>query len=81
MAQDRESLGSYTGPLDTKRTSRNGRLMWPVVLITLGLMLLVKEFFPALGLKKSAPVLLVVVGVVLLIDSGRPPRSPEGPRI
>lgn len=58
-----------------------GSLTWPVILITLGLMLLAEEFLPRWGLTKTWPLLLVVVGIVKLIDSGRPPRPPEGPRL
>lgn len=56
-------------------------LTWPVVLITLGLMLLADEFLPQWDFQRTWPVLLVVFGVLKLIDSGRPPRPPEGPRV
>jgi len=56
-------------------------LTWPVLLITLGLMLLADEFLPRWDFERTWPVLLVVFGVVKLIESGRPPRPPEGPRI
>jgi hypothetical protein len=44
-------------------------------------MLLAEQFLPDWGFSKTWPVLLVVIGVVKLIDSGRPPRPPEGPRL
>lgn len=56
-------------------------LTWPVLLITLGLMLLADEFLPRWDFGRTWPVLLVVFGVVKLIESGRSPRPPEGPRI
>jgi hypothetical protein len=56
-------------------------LTWPVLLITLGLMLLADQFAPGWNFHRTWPVLLVVFGVVKLIDSGRPPRPPAGPRI
>lgn len=58
-----------------------GSLTWPVLLITLGLMLLAEQFLPNWGFSKTWPVLLIVVGVLKLIESGRPPRPPEGPRL
>jgi hypothetical protein len=42
---------------------------------------LLEEFVPHLGFRKTWPVLLVVVGILKLIDSARPPRPPEGPRL
>lgn len=56
-------------------------LTWPVLLITLGLMLLINEFVPRWDFERTWPVLLVVFGVTRLIEAGRPPRPPEGPRI
>jgi hypothetical protein len=56
-------------------------LTWPVILITLGVIFLLEEFVPHLGFRKTWPVLLVVFGILKLIDSGRPPRPPEGPRL
>jgi len=56
-------------------------LMWPVILITLGAMLLLDQFDPRWGFHRTWPVLLVVIGIVKLIDSGRPPRPPSGPRV
>jgi len=56
-------------------------LTWPVILITLGVIFLLEEFVPHFGLRKTWPVLLVVIGILKLIDSARPPRPPEGPRL
>ena len=76
--------------LDTANRGAPGRtaglmqrvsLTWPVVLITLGLMFLADQFLPQWGFRRTWPVLLVVVGVLRLIESGRPPRPPAGPRI
>jgi hypothetical protein len=56
-------------------------LTWPVILITLGVIFLLEEFVPHLGFRKTWPVVLVVFGILKLIDSSRPPRPPEGPRL
>jgi Domain of unknown function (DUF5668) len=56
-------------------------LTWPVLLIALGLMLLADEFVPGWDFGRTWPVLLVVFGVLRLIESGRPPRPPVGPRL
>jgi len=56
-------------------------LTWPILLITLGLMLLADQFLPRWDFERTWPVLLVVFGVTRLIESGRPPRPPEGPRV
>jgi len=82
MALDRETSTSSVATLETKRMPYyRGGLIWPVILITLGIMLLAEQFLPGWGFSRTWPVLLVVIGVVKLIDSGRPPRPPEGPRI
>jgi len=80
MLQDRE-----TGPLGTPGTGagffHRASLTWPAVLIALGLMLLADEFVPEWGFHRTWPVLLVVIGVLKLVESGRPPRPPAGPRM
>jgi len=50
-------------------------------LITLGVILLLDQFVPGWGIGRTWPVLLVVIGVVKLLESGRAPRPPEGPRV
>jgi len=60
---------------------RKGRLMFPVLLIVLGVLFLLDQLIPAWGMNKTWPLLLVVIGVVKLLDTARPPRPPEGPRI
>ncbi len=55
--------------------------MGPVILITLGAMFLLDQFIPGWGIGRTWPVLLVIIGVLKLVDSTRPPRAPEGPRI
>lgn len=60
---------------------RRHSLLAPVVLITLGLMFLAAEFFPQWSLGRTWPILLVEIGVLKLIEAGRPPRPPAGPRI
>lgn len=82
MLEDRQSPTPNLTTLESKRMPfYRGSLMWPALLIALGLILLVEQFLPDWGLSKTWPVLLVIIGVVKLIDSGRPPRPPEGPRI
>lgn len=82
MAQHYEALPPNPGKLESKQMPfYRGSLTWPVLLITLGLMLLAEQFLPNWGFSKTWPVLLVVVGVLKLIESGRPPRPPEGPRV
>ncbi len=61
-------------------TSRRGGLLWPIILITVGVMFLLDEFLPRWGFDKTWPLLLVVVGIIKLLDATRPPRPPEGPR-
>ncbi len=55
--------------------------MGPVLLVSVGVLFLLSEFVPGLGIEKTWPVLLVEVGLVRLIESGNPPRPPQGPRI
>ena len=64
-------------PPHTRRPS----LMWPVILIALGVLFLLHEFIPGWGLGKTWPVILLLIGVLWLVDMSRPPRPPEGPRI
>ena len=61
--------------------SRRSSLMGPVFLITLGLVFLIAEFVPEWGVSRTWPLLLIVIGVLKLLDSARPPRPPEGPRL
>ena len=56
-------------------------LTGPVILIALGVIFLLQEFVPDWGLRKTWPILLVVIGVLKLLDAGRPPRPPEGPQV
>jgi len=60
---------------------RRGGLMFPVLLIVLGIMFLLDQLVPGWGISKTWPALLVVIGVLKLMDVTRPPRPPEGPRI
>jgi Domain of unknown function (DUF5668) len=82
MRDTREAFNLNSEIVETKRMPfYRSSLTWPVVLITLGLMLLAEQFLPDWGFGKTWPVLLIVIGVLKLIDSGRPPRPPEGPRV
>jgi len=55
--------------------------MGPVILITLGAMFLLDQFIPGWGIGRTWPVLLVIIGVLKLVDSTRPPRAPRGPQV
>lgn len=61
------------------RIQRPNRLMAPVVLITLGIMFLLGEYVPALGIGKTWPMLLVVIGITKLIEILIPKRSKPSP--
>ena len=65
----------------TNPSSYRGSFTGPVILITLGVIFLLEEFVPHWGFSKTWPVLLVVFGILKLLDSTRPPRPPEGPRL
>ena len=84
---DRDRSEGREGPRQTMdyspitTVSRRPGLMGPVFLITLGLVFLIGEFVPEWGVRKTWPALLIVVGVLKLLDSARPPRPPEGPRL
>jgi hypothetical protein len=73
----RQTMGSSPGTQISHRPSLRG----PVFLIALGIVFLIGEFVPEWGVRKTWPVLLVVIGVLKLLDSTRPPRPPEGPRL
>jgi len=56
-------------------------LMWPVVLIALGVLFLLQELVPWWGFSRTWPALLILIGLVKLVDAYRPPRPPEAPRV
>jgi hypothetical protein len=60
---------------------RRAHITGPIVLITLGIMLLLDQFVPGWGISKTWPLLLVVIGVMKLVAVSQPPRPPEGPRV
>lgn len=70
-------MGMPITPLTHPRPS----LTVPVFLIALGGIFLADQFVPGWGFGRTWPVLLVVLGVLKLVDSARPPRPPEGPRV
>ena len=69
------------GSTPTSPIYRRGGLLFPVLLIVLGLMFLLDQFVPGWGIGRTWPVLLVAIGVLKLLDTTRPPRPPAGPRI
>jgi LiaI-LiaF-like transmembrane region len=78
---ERSEETTNMGYTQTPPTTRRVSLMGPVVLITLGLMFLLAQFMPGWGIGRTWPALLIVIGVIKLLDAGRPPRPPEGPRV
>lgn len=52
----------------------------PVILILLGVIFLLSEFVPGLGVDRTWPVFVIILGVFLLLRSLGPPRPPQGPR-
>lgn len=60
---------------------RRAHITGPVVLITLGIILLIDQFLPGWGISKTWPLLLVVIGVMKLVAVSQPPRPPQGPRV
>ncbi|MGH9378123.1 MAG: LiaI-LiaF-like domain-containing protein [Terriglobia bacterium] len=53
----------------------------PLVLILIGVLFLLNEFAPDLGISRTWPVILIAVGILLLFRSASPPRPPQGPRL
>jgi cell wall-active antibiotic response 4TMS protein YvqF len=58
-----------------------GSLAWPIILITLGVLLMLDQFVPHWSFHRTWPVILVVFGVLKLIDASLPPRPPRGPSV
>jgi hypothetical protein len=50
-------------------------------LIAVGVIFLLDQLVPGLGLHKTWPLLLIILGVLKLVDATLPPRPPEGPRL
>jgi membrane-bound ClpP family serine protease len=48
---------------------RMAGLMWPAILITLGVLLLIAEYSNRLSLMDILPIILIVIGVVKLIEA------------
>gem|GEM_PF-1863551 len=63
------------------RSRRRVGLAAPLLLITLGIVLLLNQFIPLLSFAHTWPVLLIEFGVLRLVDVLGPPRPPEGPKI
>lgn len=68
-----------TLPSSTAR--HRGGLMFPVILLALGMMFLLDHLVPAWGVRKTWPALLIVIGVLRLLSITRPPRPPRAPQI
>jgi len=63
------------------RISRRPSLIGPVFLIAMGVVFLIGELVPEWGISRTWPVLLIVIGILLLLNSSMPPRPPQGPRL
>ena len=66
--------------IQTPARYRRG-LMFPVLLMVLGVIFLLDQLAPGWGVHKTWPLLLIVIGVFKLLEINRPPRPPEGPRV
>jgi membrane-bound ClpP family serine protease len=51
---------------------RRTGLAGPVILIALGVIFLVGEFVPDWSIRRTWPVLLIVIGILKLLDSAMP---------
>jgi len=69
------------GLTPSPRMRRRRRLMFPILLILVGILFLLDQLVPGWGINKTWPAVLVVIGVIQLLDMAQPPRPPEGPRI
>ncbi len=56
-------------------------LTGPVLLILIGVLFLFQELVPEWGLRRTWPLILVVLGMLKLWDAFQPPRGPEGPKV
>jgi hypothetical protein len=63
----------------TERTHRD--VTFPVILIVLGVLFLLNEFVPGLGIDRTWPLILIALGVLLFLRAWIPPRPPRGPQI
>ena len=81
QSEGREGTRETMGYSPSTPILRRPGLMGPVFLIALGLVFLIAQFVPEWGVRKTWPALLIVIGVLKLLDSARPPRPPEGPRV
>jgi hypothetical protein len=54
---------------------------FPVILIVLGVLFLLNEFVPRLGIDRTWPFILIALGVLLFLRSWSPPRAPRGPQV
>ncbi|MEJ2006753.1 MAG: DUF5668 domain-containing protein [Acidobacteriota bacterium] len=57
-----------------RRHERYG-MLGPILLVAIGVMFLVGQFYPTWGVAKTWPVLLIVIGVAKLLDSAYSGRS------
>jgi Domain of unknown function (DUF5668) len=56
-------------------------LTFPVILIVIGVLFLLNEFVPGLGIYRTWPLILIALGVLLCLRAFDPPRGPRGPQI
>ena len=80
-SEAREGPRQTMGYSPSTPISRRPSLMGPIFLITVGLVFLIGELVPEWGVSRTWPLLLIVIGALKLVDSTRPPRPPEGPKL
>ena len=69
-------------PFNSSTTDKvPGDVTFPVILIVLGVLFLLNEFVPGLGIERTWPLILIALGVLLLWRAWSPPRPPRGPQI
>jgi hypothetical protein len=71
-----------TMPTNGSTTEKVHRdVTFPVILIVLGVLFLLNEFVPGLGIERTWPLILIALGVLLFLRAWSPPQAPRGPQI
>ena len=70
----REARREARRQLHRQRRDRYG-LVAPITLIAIGAIFLVAQFFPAWGVGKTWPILLIVIGLAKLVESASEGKS------
>ncbi|MGH9468794.1 MAG: LiaI-LiaF-like domain-containing protein [Terriglobia bacterium] len=56
-------------------------MVFPVMLIVLGVLFLLNQYAPGWGVSRTWPVILIALGVLLVARRAAPPRPPRGPKV